>query len=185
MKTIINSLIVLSLLFVVGCKEQLTQVNDVSMFEKRIPIGKNDSLRKQPLDSLKKRVPVEAVINCLGLTEKQSVYIKTIISEYRICEKECKKEFNTSVNTLRDEYKAKLSQYRGQEKDSLIRKKIEIINFEFHQTLRDLENQYKLKMKSCNNDLYLKIEGILNEEQLILWKQWKETGKLPCDRIKG
>ena len=185
MKTIINSLVVLSLLFVVGCKEQLTQVNDTGMFEKRNPIGKNDSLRKPQIDSLKKRIHVDAIITCLNLTDEQSVKIKTIISEHKICEKECKKEFNESVNILRGEYKAKLSQYRGQEKDSLIRKQIEIINFEFRQTLRDLENEYKLKMKKCISDLYSEIEVILNERQLILWKQWKETGKLPCNIIKG
>ena len=170
------SLLFASLLFI-GCNENLNQPQDISMFEKRTPVTNRDSV--------KNRVPLQKALGCLNLTREQKYFIDSVLKSHKQCEVECKKEFNDSVQTLRGEYKAKLSQYRGQEKDSLIRKEIEIINFEFRQTLRDLENEYKLKMKECNKYLYSKIEGVLNEGQLILWKQWKETGKLPCDRIKG
>jgi hypothetical protein len=171
----IIAIIMVSMVFV-GCGDIIQQPTDTSFAEKRTPIQK---------DTVKRRIPIEKVLPCLGLTREQDSVIRLILKEEKECSILCKKEFNESVKTLREQYNSKLSDYRGKEKDSLIRKEIEIINFEFRQTLRDLEKEYKLKMKECNDNLYLKIEGILTERQLIAWKQWKETGKLPCDRIKG
>ena len=176
MKKVFSIIAIMVSMVLVGCGDITQQPTDISFAEKRTPIQK---------DTVKRRIPIEKVLPCLGLTREQDSVIRLILKEEKECSILCKKEFNESVKTLREQYNSKLSDYRGKEKDSLIRKEIEIINFEFRQTLRDLEKEYKLKMKECNDNLYLKIEGILTERQLIAWKQWKETGKLPCDRIKG
>ena len=75
------SLLFLSLLFI-GCNENLNQPQDISMFEKRTPITKRDSV--------KSRVPLQKALECLNLTREQRLVIDSIIREERICTIECK-----------------------------------------------------------------------------------------------
>ena len=173
MKKIIGLLFV-SLLFV-GCNENLNQPQDISMFEKRTPVTKRDSA--------KSRVPLQKALECLNLTREQRGIIDGIIREERLCSIECKKEFTDAIQTLREEYKSKLEKYRGVEKTDEIKKEIEILTFEFRQTQRDLEKEYKLKMETCVKNTLISIEVYLRKDQLTLWNLWKATGKIPCDRV--
>ena len=168
------SLLFVSLLFV-GCNENLNQPQDISMFEKRTPITNRDSV--------KNRVPLQRALECLNLTREQRLVIDSIISEERICTIECKKEFNDAIKTLREEYNAKLQKYRGVPITKENQKEIEIIRFEFRQTQRDLEKEYRTKMEECVKNTFIFIEAILRKDQLTLWNLWKSTGKIPCDRI--
>lgn len=174
MKKFIGLLFV-SLLFV-GCNENLNQPQDISMFEKRTPITNRDSV--------KNRVPLQKALECLNLTRDQRLVIDSIIREERLCSVECKKEFNDAIKTLREEYKSKLEKYRGVEKTDEIKKEIEILTFEFRQSQRDLEKEYRQKMETCVKNTMASIEAILRKDQLTLWNLWKATGKIPCDRVK-
>lgn len=169
------SLLFVSLLFV-GCNENINQPQDITMFEKRTPVTNRDSV--------KNRVPFQRALECLNLTREQRLVIDSIIREERICTIECKKEFNDAIKTLREEYNAKLQKYRGVEKTVEIKKEIEIITFEFRQTQRDIEKEYRTKMEECKKNTFVFIEVILRKDQLTLWNLWKATGKIPCDRVK-
>ena len=83
-----------------GCQEQLTKVEDTTSFEKRTPIGVNDSVRKQPIDSIKRRIPIESVLPCLNLSKEQMDKIKFILKESRTCEIECKLKLKTTMESL-------------------------------------------------------------------------------------
>lgn len=169
------SLLFVSLLFV-GCNENINQPQDITMFEKRTPVTNRDSV--------KNRVPLQRALECLNLTREQRLVIDSIIREERICTIECKKEFNDAIKTLREEYNAKLQKYRGVPVTKENQKEIEIIRFEFRQTQRDLEREYRTKMEECKKNTFTFIEAILRKDQLTLWNLWKATGKIPCDRIK-
>jgi hypothetical protein len=175
MKKYVGFILIVFSLFFIGCNENPLPTPDTTVFEKRTPIQK---------DSVKRRIPIEKVLPCLGLTREQDSVIRLILKESKMCEIECKKEFQESVITLRQEYHAKLQKYRGVEKTDEIKKEIEIITFEFRQTQRDLEKEYKLKMAECVKILHTDIESLLRKDQLTLWNLWKATGKVPCDRVK-
>ena len=174
MKKFIGLLFV-SLLFV-GCNENINQPQDISMFEKRTPVTNRDSV--------KNRVPLQRALECLNLTREQRLIIDTIIREEKICSMECKKELNEGIKTLQEDYKSKIEKYRGVEKTAEIKKEIEILTFEFRQTQRDLEKEYRTKMEHCVKNTFVFIEAILRKDQLTLWNLWKATGKIPCDRVK-
>ena len=169
------SLLFVSLLFI-GCNENLNQPQDISMFEKRTPITKRDSV--------KSRVPLQKALECLNLTREQRLVIDSIIREERICTIECKKELNDAVKALQEQHNAKLEKYRGVRKTDEIKKEIEIINFEFRQSHQDLLKEHRLKMEQCVKNTFIYIEAILRKDQLTLWNLWKATGKIPCDRVK-
>ena len=174
MKRIIG--LVLVSLFFVGCGETLNQPQDTSMFEKRTPVTNRDSV--------KNRVPLQRALECLNLTREQRLIIDSILREEKICSIECKKELNEGIKTLREDYKAKMEKYRGVKKTPEIKKEIEILTFEFRQTQRDLEREYRTKMEQCIKNTFIFIEAILRKDQLTLWNLWKATGKIPCDRVK-
>ena len=162
-------------MFVIGCNENPLPTSDTTIFERRTPVQK---------DTVKRRIPIEQVLPCLGLTRQQDSVIRLILREEKQCSIECKREFQESIKTLRQEYNVKMEKYRRVEKTDEIRKEIEILNFEFRQTQRDLEKQYREKMAVCNKNLNTDIEALLRKDQLTLWNIWKATGKVPCDRVK-
>lgn len=166
------SLLFVSVLFI-GCNENINQPQDIAMFEKRTPVTNRDSV--------KNRVPLQRALECLNLTREQRLVIDSIVQEEKICSIECKKELNESIKILREEYKGKMEKYRGVEQTESIKKEIEIITFEFRQTQRDIEKEYKLKMQECIKNTFIFIEAILRKDQLTLWNLWKATGKIPCN----
>ena len=180
MKTIFSVMLSILILSFVGCKEQTTSIDAINTFEKRIPISTHDSIKRDTTKT-NRRNQVENEEHCLNLTRQEDSVIRRFILESKRCEIDCKKEFNDDVNNLRRDYNSKLSEYKGLVKDSLIKKRIQIITFEFRQTLRELEKEHKERMAECKKLLYLNIESILNEKQLTLWNIWKATGKIPCE----
>jgi len=162
-------------IIVIGCNENPLPTPDTTMFEKRTPVQK---------DTVKRRIPIEQVLPCLRLTREQDSVIRLILKEEKQCSIECKKEFQESIITLRQEYNSKLEKYRRVKKTDEIKKEIEILNFEFRQTQRDLEKEYREKMSLCVKNLNTDIEALLRKDQLTLWNIWKATGKVPCDRVK-
>ncbi len=175
MKKFLSVLIIGISLVTFGCNDNPLPTSDTTIFEKRTPIQK---------DTVKRRIPIEQVLPCLRLTREQDSVIRLILREEKQCSIECRKEFQESVKTLREEYQSKLQKYRGVQKTDEIKKEIEIITFEFRQTQRDLEKEFKLKMAECAKNLNTDIEVLLRKDQLTLWNIWKATGKVPCDRVK-
>jgi hypothetical protein len=159
----------------IGCDEKTSPISNTTLFEKRTPINR---------DSVKRRIPIEKVLPCLGLTREQHIAIMDVLKEERECQMECKREFHESIQTLRNEYKSKMEQYRRVEKTDEIKKEIELLTFEFRQTQRDLEKEYREKMAVCVKNTHTDIETLLRRDQLTLWNLWKATGKVPCDRVK-
>ena len=176
MKKLIGILSVLILVSFLGCEQNTTQPQDLSIFEKRVPVSKNDSL--------KNRVPLTKALECLNLTREQRIVIDSILKEHNQCVANCKIELNESIKTLREEYKSKIEKYRGVEKTDEIKKEIEIINFEYRQTQKDLQKEYREKMAECVKILHTDIEALLRNDQLTLWNLWKVTGKIPCNFTK-
>lgn len=179
MKPIITLLLLFFL--IVGCNENINQPQDNSIFEKRTPVTNRDSV--------KNRVPLQRALECLNLTRQQRIVIDSLLREDKICSMECKKEFNDQIKTLREEYRSKLEKYRGVEKTDEIKKEIQIINFEFRQTQKDLGKEYRKKMELCRQNLFTSIESVLfnasvatRPDQLTLWNIWKATGKIPCEK---
>ena len=172
----------LSLMFV-SCQEQLTKVEDTTSFEKRTPIGVRDSVRKDSV-SVKKRVPIEAVLPCLNLSQEQLDKIKFVLKESRNCEIECKLKLKTTMEELRKQQAEKLAQYKGLEKDSLVRQQVELIKKEYTKLAKEAQLAFQINMKKCNETTLSIIEGLLTEEQLAIWNKWKLTGELPCERKK-
>ena len=172
----------LSLMFV-SCQEQLTKVEDTTSFEKRTPIRVSDSVRR---DSVKiaKRIPIESVLPCLNLSQEQMDKIKFILKESRTCEMECKLKLKTTMESLRKQQAEKLFEYKGLEKDSLVRQRIESIKKEYAKLAKETQLVFQINMKKCNEITLSLIEGLLTEEQLGIWTKWKLTGQLPCERKK-
>lgn len=181
---VIKSLIFAMLIFVVSCQEQLTKVEDTTSFEKRTPIGVNDSVRKQLMDSIKRRMPIESVLPCLNLSKEQMDKIKFILKESRTCEMECKLKLKTTMEELRKQQAETLEQYKGLEKDSLVRQRVELIKKEYRTLAKESQLAFQINMKKCNQTTFSLIEGLLTEEQLGIWTKWKLTGQLPCERKK-
>ena len=167
----------LSLMFV-SCQEQLTKVEDTTSFEKRTPIGVRDSVK------ITKRIPIESVLPCLNLSQEQMDKIKFILKESRTCEMECKLKLKTTMESLRKQQAEKLAQYKGLEKDSLVRQRIESIKKEYTKLAKETQLVFQINMKKCNETTLSLIEGLLTEEQLGIWTKWKLTGQLPCERKK-
>ena len=167
----------LSLMFV-SCQEQLTKVEDTTSFEKRTPIGVRDSVK------ITKRIPIESVLPCLNLSQEQMDKIKFILKESRTCEMECKLKLKTTMESLRKQQAEKLFEYKGLEKDSLVRQRIESIKKEYTKLAKETQLVFQINMKKCNETTLSLIEGLLTEEQLGIWTKWKLTGQLPCERKK-
>ena len=181
--SLIKSLIFSLLILMIGCKEQLTKVEDTSSFEKRTPIDVRDSMRKDST-VVQKRIPLEAVLPCLNLSQEQLTNIKFILTESRNCEKECKLNLKTTMESLRKQQSERLAQYKGLEKDSLVRQQVESIRKEYVKLGKETQLIFQVNMKKCNETTFSLIEGLLTEEQLAIFYKWKLTGNLPCERKK-
>ncbi|MSP85100.1 MAG: hypothetical protein EXR18_04650 [Flavobacteriaceae bacterium] len=162
-----------------GCQEQLTKVEDTTSFEKRTPIGVKDSVK------ITKRIPIESVLPCLNLSQEQMDKIKFILKESRTCEMECKLKLKTTMESLRKQQAEKLAQYKGFERDSLVRQQVELIKKEYAKLAKETQLVFQVNMKKCNETTLSLIEGLLTEEQLVIFNKWKLTGQLPCERKKS
>ena len=120
----------------------------------------------------------------MNLSQEQLNKIKFILSESRTCEKECKLKLKTTMEELRKQQAEKLAQYKGLEKDSLVRQQVELIRKEYTKLAKEAQLAFQVNMKKCNETTLSLIEGLLTEEQLAIFNKWKLTGQLPCERKK-
>ena len=165
-----------------GCTEQINEVQDYTLFEKRTPLGNQDSLRRPPIDSVKRRMPLQSALPCLNLTREQRIIIDSLILESKQCERECKMAYSKKAKEIRETERIKLSEFRGMEKDTLVREKIKRIVEESRKASALAKKEFVDCMKRCENRLFESIEYFLTKEQLTLWNIWKVTGRIPCER---
>ena len=165
-----------------GCTEQINEVQDYTFFEKRTPLGNQDSLRRPPIDSLKRRMPLQSVIPCLNLTREQRIMIDSLIIQSKQCERECKLAYSKKAKEIRETERIKLSEFRGMEKDSSVREKMKSITEESRKASALAKKEFIDRMKRCENRLFESIESFLTKDQFTLWNIWKATGRIPCER---
>lgn len=181
----IASCIVLTSFFASGCTEQLNEVQDYTLSEKRVPLGNQDSLRKPPIDSLKRRMSLQSVLPCLSLTREQKIMVDSLILQSKKCERECKLAYSKKAKEIREIERTKLSEFRGMENDSIAREKIKVIVEESRKASALAKKEFTECIKKCEKNLFETIESILTKEQLTLWNIWKATGRIPCERKIG
>ena len=97
-----------------------------------------------------KRIPIESVLPCLNLSQEQMDKIKFILKESRTCEMECKLKLKTTMESLRKQQAEKLFEYKGLEKDSLVRQRIESIKKEYAKLAKETQLVFQINMKKCN-----------------------------------
>jgi hypothetical protein len=175
MKIILDALIILFFGFLASCSDTSIEILDTTISEKRI-VSKRDSLYVKS--------SIEDVLNCLSLTRNQRYIIDSVIRIRKQCNIECKKEFNDAIKIIRIDFNSKMNQYHRVEKTEEIKKQIEFIKFEFRQTTRDLEKEYKKRILDCLTRMHTDIEKNLNPEQLVIWNNWKFNGKVLCEKVK-
>jgi hypothetical protein len=61
------------------------------------------------------------------------------------------------------------------------RTQIEALNSSLKPAVQAAEAAMKAALEACRASLMANIESILTPEQLVIWMQWKTTGKAPCD----
>lgn len=61
------------------------------------------------------------------------------------------------------------------------RTQIEALNASLKPAVKSAEAAMKAALDACRASLMANIESILTREQLVIWMQWKTTGKAPCD----
>lgn len=185
LRSILTTLvIVVSFMSFQGCTEQPTEVQDTTFFEKRTPISTKDSLNRPPIDSLKRRMPLQSALPCLSLTREQRKVVDSFLVEAKKCERACKEVYSRKAKAIHDSTRIKLQEFRGLEKDSTIRLKMRQIQAQSQKLALEAKKEFQECIKSCNSKLFESIEAILTKEQLTLWNIWKVTGRIPCEVTK-
>ena len=176
MKIILDVLIILFFGLLTSCSDTSIEILDTTVSEKVIPSKR---------DSLYVKSSIEDVLNCLSLTRNQRYVIDSVIRIRKQCNIECKKKFNDAIRSIRIDFNSRMKQYHKVKKTEEIQKQIGFIKFEFRQTTRALEKEYKKRILDCLIDVHTDIEKNLNPEQLIIWNTWKFNGKVLCEKINS
>ncbi len=170
--------------------------NTSEMFAKgdrRGPGGKRDSLddRDGNKDSVRgdksnRPARLESVLPCLKLSAEQLAKLREFMSANRDCEKAAKDQFRAVIEPIRQQQKAAIDAIKEQVKAGTLTKadartKIEALNASLKPAVKSAEAAMKAALDACRASLMANIESILTPEQLVIWMQWKTTGKAPCD----
>lgn len=170
--------------------------NTSEMFAKgdrRGPGGKRDSLddRDGNKDSVRgdksnRPARLESVLPCLKLSAEQLAKLREFMSANRDCEKAAKDQFRAVIEPIRQQQKAAIDAIKEQVKAGTLTKadartQIEALNASLKPAVKSAEAAMKAALDACRASLMANIESILTREQLVIWMQWKSTGKAPCD----
>lgn len=170
--------------------------NTSEMFAKgdrRGPGGKRDSLddRDGNKDSVRgdksnRPARLESVLPCLKLSAEQLAKLREFMSANRDCEKAAKDQFRAVIEPIRQQQKAAIDAIKEQVKAGTLTKadartQIEALNASLKPAVKSAEAAMKAALDACRASLMANIESILTREQLVIWMQWKTTGKAPCD----
>jgi hypothetical protein len=170
--------------------------NTSEMFAKgdrRGPGGKRDSLddRGDGKDSVRgdksnRPARLESVLPCLKLSAEQLVKLREFMTANRDCEKAAKDQFRAVIEPIRQQQKAAIDAIKEQVKAGTLTKadartQIEALNASLKPAVKSAEAAMKAALDACRATLMGNIESMLTPEQLVIWMQWKTTGKVPCD----
>jgi Spy/CpxP family protein refolding chaperone len=170
--------------------------NTSEMFAKgdrRGPGGKRDSVndRGGDKDSVRgdksnRPARLESVLPCLKLTAEQIAKLREFMTANRDCEKAARDQFRATIEPIRQRQKTAIDAIKEQVKAGTLTKadartQIEALNASLKPAVQAAEAAMKAALEACRASLMANIESILTPEQLVIWMQWKTTGKVPCD----
>jgi Spy/CpxP family protein refolding chaperone len=170
--------------------------NTSDMFAKgdrRGPGGKRDSVndRGGDKDSVRgdksnRPARLESVLPCLKLTAEQLAKLREFMNANIDCEKAAKDQFRATIEPIRQQQKTAIDAIKEQVKAGTLTKadartQIEALNASLKPAVQAAEAAMKTALEACRASLMANIESILTPEQLVIWMQWKTTGKAPCD----
>jgi Spy/CpxP family protein refolding chaperone len=170
--------------------------NTSDMFAKgdrRGPGGKRDSVndRGGDKDSVRgdksnRPARLESVLPCLKLTAEQIAKLREFMTANRDCEKAARDQFRATIEPIRQRQKTAIDAIKEQVKAGTLTKadartQIEALNASLKPAVQAAEAAMKAALEACRASLMANIESILTPEQLVIWMQWKTTGKAPCD----
>jgi Spy/CpxP family protein refolding chaperone len=170
--------------------------NTSEMFAKgdrRGPGGKRDSVndRGGDKDSVRgdksnRPARLESVLPCLKLTAEQIAKLREFMTANRDCEKAARDQFRATIEPIRQRQKTAIDAIKEQVKAGTLTKadartQIEALNASLKPAVQAAEAAMKAVLEACRASLMANIESILTPEQLVIWMQWKTTGKVPCD----
>jgi Spy/CpxP family protein refolding chaperone len=170
--------------------------NTSEMFAKgdrRGPGGKRDSVndRGGDKDSVRgdksnRPARLESVLPCLKLTAEQIAKLREFMTANRDCEKAARDQFRATIEPIRQQQKTAIDAIKEQVKAGTLTKadartQIEALNSSLKPAVQAAEAAMKAALEACRASLMANIESILTPEQLVIWMQWKTTGKAPCD----
>lgn len=170
--------------------------NTSEMFAKgdrRGPGGKSDSLndRGGDRDSImgdrsSRPARLESVLPCLKLSAEQLAKLREFMKANIDCEKAARDQFRATIEPIRQQQKTAIDAIRAQVKAGTLsaadaRTQIEALNASLKPAVQAAETAMKAALDACRASLMANIESILTPEQLVIWMQWKTTGKVPCD----
>lgn len=170
--------------------------NTSEMFAKgdrRGPGGKRDSVndRGGDKDSVRgdksnRPARLESVLPCLKLTAEQIAKLREFMTANIDCEKAARDQFRATIEPIRQQQKTAIDAIKEQVKAGTLTKadartQIEALNSSLKPAVQAAEAAMKAALESCRASLMANIESILTPEQLVIWMQWKTTGKAPCD----
>jgi Spy/CpxP family protein refolding chaperone len=170
--------------------------NTSEMFAKgdrRGPGGKRDSVndRGGDKDSVRgdksnRPARLESVLPCLKLTAEQIAKLREFMTANRDCEKAARDQFRATIEPIRQRQKTAIDAIKEQVKAGTLTKadartQIEALNASLKPAVQAAEAAMKAALEACRASLMANIESILTPEQLVIWMQWKTTGKAPCD----
>ena len=170
--------------------------NTSEMFAKgdrRGPGGKRDSVndRGGDKDSVRgdksnRPARLESVLPCLKLTAEQIAKLREFMTANRDCEKAARDQFRATIEPIRQQQKTAIDAIKEQVKAGTLTKadartQIEALNASLKPAVQAAEAAMKAALEACRASLMANIESILTPEQLVIWMQWKTTGKAPCD----
>ena len=145
--------------------------------------GKKDSVRG---DKSNRPARLESVLPCLKLSAEQLAKLREFMTANRDCEKAAKDQFRAAIEPIRQQQKAAIDAIKEQVKAGTLTKadartQIEALNASLKPAVKSAEAAMKAALDACRASLMANIESILTPDQLVIWMQWKTTGKAPCD----
>jgi Spy/CpxP family protein refolding chaperone len=161
--------------------------------DRRGPGGKRDSVndRGGDKDSVRgdksnRPARLESVLPCLKLTAEQIAKLREFMTANRDCEKAARDQFRATIEPIRQQQKTAIDAIKEQVKAGTLTKadartQIEALNSSLKPAVQAAEAAMKAALEACRASLMANIESILTPEQLVIWMQWKTTGKAPCD----
>lgn len=136
------------------------------------------------------------IIRCLELNKDQMRKFNEIMIAFEECTKAAREAYRAAEKSIRERTKAAEREIKAQvEAGTLTREearaKMKEITTAARAALQAAKEAYEQAIRACRERLFAAFEEILSSNpatgarQMEIWKQWLETGKIPCKDAKG